>query len=161
MPLTVNAAAAINGAGAFATSRRGGLSPQEVRAIEAERARPRPTPWQALARTYGRPEIELRALLTPTPVVEEAWPLGECDPAVKSVIRHCAKAYGVTVREIAEARGNQGTMQTPALLAQTAAIAAVQEQFRLTLYALSFLFGLDKSCISARLRTYRAAGRVG
>jgi hypothetical protein len=160
VPLTVNAAAALNGAGAFATSRRGGLSPQEVRAIEAERARPRPTPWQALARTYGRPEIELRALLTPSPTVEEAWPLGECDSAVKAVIRQCAKVYGVTVQALAEARGNRGMIPTAALLAQTAAIAAVQEQFGLTLYALSFLFRLDKSCISARLRAYRAAGRA-
>lgn len=160
MSLTVNAAAALNGAGAFATCRRGGLSPQEVRAIEAARARPRPVPWQALARSYGRPEPELRALLAPPEQVSDAWPLGECSDAIKAVIRRIADRHGVTVEAIATSRGHRVTMESPAARAQTAAIVSVREQFGLTLYELSFLFLREKSCISDRVREHRNAQAV-
>lgn len=48
--------------GDFATSRRGGLTGEEIREIEAHRAKDRPTPWAALARRYGRCEADIRAL---------------------------------------------------------------------------------------------------
>lgn len=48
--------------GLFATSRRGGLTAEEIREIEAHRAKDRPTPWAALARRYGRCEADIRAL---------------------------------------------------------------------------------------------------
>lgn len=51
--------------GLFATARKGGLSPAEVREIEAHRAKARPTPWSALARQYGRCEADLRAHFIP------------------------------------------------------------------------------------------------
>lgn len=51
--------------GAFATARRGGLSYEEMRQIEAHRAKDRPTPWQALAAMYGRPVDALKALFEP------------------------------------------------------------------------------------------------
>lgn len=54
-------------AGLFATSRRGGLSNEEIREIEAHRAKDRPTPWPALAKRYGRCEADLRAYFAPKP----------------------------------------------------------------------------------------------
>lgn len=56
-------------AGLFATSRKGALSAAEIREIEAHRAKPRPTPWSALARRYGRCEADIRAYFIP-PVPE-------------------------------------------------------------------------------------------
>lgn len=50
-------------AGSFATARRGGLTNEEIRQIEAHRARERPTPWQALSKRYAVSEISLRQLL--------------------------------------------------------------------------------------------------
>ena len=158
MNLTVNAAAALNGAGSFATCRRGGLSPQEVRAIEAARARPRPMPWQALARAYGRPEPELKALLSPPAANgDAAWPLGECSDEIKAVIRGVAAQHGVTVQDIATSRGHRVTMESPPAQAQRVAIVAVREQFGLTLDELSVLFLRVRSCISDRVREHRQA----
>lgn len=50
-------------AGLFATARRGPLSLEEIREIEAHRNRDRPTPWQALAARYARPVADIRAVL--------------------------------------------------------------------------------------------------
>lgn len=52
--------------GTFSTSRRGGLSPAEIREIEAHRSKERPTPWQALASMYGRTVADIQALFQPT-----------------------------------------------------------------------------------------------
>lgn len=49
-------------AGSFATGRRRGLTGEELREIEAHRARERPTSWQNLALRYGRCEADLRDL---------------------------------------------------------------------------------------------------
>lgn len=58
-------------AGMFATSRRGGLSGEEIRMIEALRAKDRPEPWQALAARFGRPVEDIKAVCTaPRPTVE-------------------------------------------------------------------------------------------
>jgi hypothetical protein len=46
----------------FATSRRGGLTADEVHEIQAHRHRDRPTPWQALAARYGRPVATIQAV---------------------------------------------------------------------------------------------------
>ena len=54
-------------AGRFATTRRGGLTNEEIHMIEAKRAAPRPVPWQAIARQFGRPEAEVRAVFEATP----------------------------------------------------------------------------------------------
>ncbi len=80
MTRATNAGAQGN-AGVFATCRRGGLTHEEIREIEAHRAKDRPTPWQALAIRYGRSEIEIRALFQTKPAndVAPAWPLGACD----------------------------------------------------------------------------------
>lgn len=61
-------------AGSFATSRRGGLTGEEMRQIEAHRNRERPTPWQALSTMYGRPVDEIRALFELPEKVTEAQP---------------------------------------------------------------------------------------
>lgn len=53
-------------AGAFATCRRGGMTNEEIREIEAHRSRSRPTPWQALAVRYGRCVTDLRLAADPT-----------------------------------------------------------------------------------------------
>lgn len=50
-------------AGSFATSRRGGLTHDQIREIEAHRAKERPTPWQALSARYGKPVEDIRAVL--------------------------------------------------------------------------------------------------
>lgn len=52
-------------AGSFATAQRGGLTVAEVFEIEAHRSLPRPTPWSALARRYGRCESDIRSLFAP------------------------------------------------------------------------------------------------
>ena len=58
-------------AGMFATSRRGGLSNEEIRMIEALRAKDRPEPWQARAARFGRPVEDIRAIFgAPRPIVE-------------------------------------------------------------------------------------------
>lgn len=46
---------------------RGALSPEDVRTIEAHRAKPRPTPWPALAQILGRCEADLRAAYSTAP----------------------------------------------------------------------------------------------
>lgn len=51
------------GRGEFATARKGGLTTEEIRQIEAHRAKARPTPWSALARRYGRCETDIRIAL--------------------------------------------------------------------------------------------------
>lgn len=51
--------------GLFATARKGALSNDEIREIEAHRATDRPTPWSALAKRYGRCEADLRAHFAP------------------------------------------------------------------------------------------------
>lgn len=48
-------------AGDFASSRRGGLTHDEIQEIIAHRAKDRPTPWQALSIRYGRPVATLQA----------------------------------------------------------------------------------------------------
>ncbi len=48
--------------GTFSTARRGGLSPAEIREIEAHRSKERPTPWQALAAMYGRSVADIQGL---------------------------------------------------------------------------------------------------
>ena len=48
----------------FATSRRGGLTPDEIHQIEAHRNRDRPTPWQALAARFGRPVATIQAVIS-------------------------------------------------------------------------------------------------
>lgn len=65
--------------GLFATSRRGGLTQEQIREIEAHRARERPTPWQALSARYGKPVEDIRALMEaprPSGVVAKAQPAG-------------------------------------------------------------------------------------
>jgi DNA-binding CsgD family transcriptional regulator len=47
----------------FATSRRGGLTTDEIHEIEAHRNRDRPTPWQALAARFGRPVATIQAVI--------------------------------------------------------------------------------------------------
>jgi hypothetical protein len=48
----------------FATTRRGGLTPDEIHQIEAHRNRERPTPWQALAARFGRPVADIQAVMS-------------------------------------------------------------------------------------------------
>lgn len=61
-------------AGEFATARRGGLTEVEIREIEAHRLKDRPTPWNALARRYGRCEADLRAVFDPPVALPVAIP---------------------------------------------------------------------------------------
>lgn len=58
--------------GEFATAPRGGLDREQVREIEAHRAKERPTPWSALAKRYGRCEADIRALFDPKPENDNA-----------------------------------------------------------------------------------------
>lgn len=64
-------ARSVGSAGLFATSRRGGLGLEEIRMIEALRAKDRPEPWQALAMRFGRPVEDIRA------VIESPRPSGQ------------------------------------------------------------------------------------
>lgn len=76
-----NTANAPSSAGAFATSRRGGLTGEQIREIKAARAKPRPTPWQALARQYGVSELDIRGIFDPPKapaVVVAPTPPGWC-----------------------------------------------------------------------------------
>jgi hypothetical protein len=66
--------AAYAGAGCFATSRRGGLSYEEIRQIEAHRAKERPTSFQNLAQMYGQPVAVLQGLFQAAPPKEEPAP---------------------------------------------------------------------------------------
>lgn len=50
-------------AGSFATTRRGGLTSEDVNEINSHRHRDRPTPWSALAKRYGRTEAEIKAVV--------------------------------------------------------------------------------------------------
>jgi len=55
----------------FATTRRGGLTTEEIRQIEAHRNRERPTPWQALSARFGRPVADIQAVIcSPRPTGE-------------------------------------------------------------------------------------------
>jgi hypothetical protein len=68
-------------AGCFATARRGGLTCEEIRQIEALRSKDRPEPWQALAARFGRPVEDIKAVCTaPRPVVEIARHLPPPEP---------------------------------------------------------------------------------
>lgn len=52
--------------GLFATSRRGGLTPAEIRLVEDLRSGDRPVSWQNIARRLGRCEADVRVLFTET-----------------------------------------------------------------------------------------------
>lgn len=47
------------------SSRRGGLTPYEIRIVEAGRAQTRPVSWSALARQLGRCEADLKQHFEP------------------------------------------------------------------------------------------------
>lgn len=49
-------------AGNFATSRRGGLTPAEIRLAQDLRSGERPVSWQNIANRLGRCEIDVRAM---------------------------------------------------------------------------------------------------
>lgn len=90
------------GPGDFATSRRGGLTREEIREIEAHRGRPRPTPWQALSERYGRSVSDLKALFAVPEVAvspPEAWPFGACSFAIQEALRSVAEMHGCTLAE--------------------------------------------------------------
>lgn len=72
--------------GQFATARRGGLTRDQIREIEAHRAKDRPTPWQALSARYGYTVPDLKAAIDKTPIyVSSVEPEpGEPSPAIWS-----------------------------------------------------------------------------
>ena len=59
-------------ASGFATARRGGLSGEQMREIEALRSLPRPTPWQALAERYGVCITDIKKVCEPAPAAPTA-----------------------------------------------------------------------------------------
>ena len=58
----------------FSPRRRGGLTGEEIREIEAHRAKERPTPWRVLAERFGRCEADLLAMFQPAPNEKESQP---------------------------------------------------------------------------------------
>jgi hypothetical protein len=153
MTRSATAQAALSGAGSFATARRGGLTSEEKREIRAHRYRDRPTPWQALAKRYGRPEEEIRALFDPAPIPNaenDDWPYGPCDEAVKAVVRAVASGQSLTVADLAERRkGGSENTRGHVWQAQRAAISAVHHAFpRLTFLDLEGIFLRDKAYIA-------------
>lgn len=76
---------ASDAAGSYATSRRGGLTLEEIRQIEAHRAKDRPTPWQALSAMFGRTVEDLKAMFgeiaaIPLPEIGPAQPPAPIEP---------------------------------------------------------------------------------
>lgn len=100
-------------AGIFATSRRGGLSGEEIRMIEALRAKDRPEPWQALAMRFGRPVEDIKAVcnaVTFEPSDARRPPLPANDPRPVAVDTPAALlpglwVAGLSVNQIADILG--------------------------------------------------------
>lgn len=159
MTRATNAGAQGN-AGVFATCRRGGLTHEEIREIEAHRAKDRPTPWQALAIRYGRSEIEIRALFQTKPAndVAPAWPLGACDAPVRSLIETVCRQHGVTPKSLRPNPANGQREGVSNMRALWACVATVRAAFpSLTLIQLEGIFLRDKAYISNLIKQGRAA----
>lgn len=135
-------------AGTFATARRGGLTAAEIREIEAHRARERPTPWQALARRYGRSEADIKALfIKPDNDAPDHWPFGACEDDVQDLIKHIAKRHGLTLAEMKDA-GVRGRRAAHLRKAQRECYSAVYRAFpRLTMTDLSAIFDRAHACL--------------
>lgn len=148
-------------AGLFATSRRGGLSVAEIREIEAHRAKDRPTPWQALAQRYGRPETEIRDLFRKPDNDDEAapaWPLGVCDEPVQNLIETVCRQYGVTPKDLVPNHANGKPGGAANMKALRASVSMVRAAFpALTIISLEALFLRDKSYIYNLLKQADAA----
>lgn len=135
--------------GAFATSRRGGLTATEIREIEAHRAKERPTPWSALARRYGRCEADIRALFAPAPdQTDEPWPFGEASQAVQAIVREIAKVHGVTLAQMAAPQGGTRVANMKVWKAQRASYVAAKRVGNLTMMQLEGVFRRDKASIT-------------
>lgn len=154
-------AGAQGAAGLFATARRGGLSVVEVREIEAHRAKARPTPWQALAQRYGRPEAEIRDLFRKPDNDDESapvWPLGACDAPVQNLIATVCRQHGVTPVDLVPNPANGQPGGAANMKALRACVSMVRAAFpALTMISLEALFLRDKSYIYNLLKQADAA----
>lgn len=138
-----------SGRGEFATARRGGLTPAEIREIEAHRAKDRPTPWRALARRYGRPEADIKALFIKPDNDDKAehWPFGACEDDVKDQIKAVAKRHRLTLDQMADA-SVRGRAAVRIRAAQRECYSVIYRAFpRLTMVDLSVIFDRSQACL--------------
>lgn len=92
-------------AGLFATSRRGGLTFEEIRMVEALRARERPVSWQNIAARMGRCVADVRGSIegcTEYNATYDPWHFGDCDEEIKTLIRDIASRHGVGLKPLAQ-----------------------------------------------------------
>lgn len=92
-------------AGLFATSRRGGLTAEELRMVEALRARERPVSWQNIAARMGRCEADVRASIegrSDFAPPYDSWFFGDCDDEIKTIIKDVASRHGVSLKALAQ-----------------------------------------------------------
>lgn len=145
---------AASSAGSFATSRRGGLSGEELRMAEALRARERPVSWQNLARRFGCSEIDLKKALIPQYANDdgEDWPFGPADEIVKHVVRAVADMHGVSLAQMAAS--NKGGDSDTVWKAQRAAYVATYKTGRITLMQMEAIFGRDKASIGRAMQRH-------
>lgn len=153
-------AGAQGSAGSFATCRRGGLTGEEIREIEAHRSKDRPTPWQALAARYGRPVEDIKAAVGQLPEpVTDLWPFGEATDDVKAVIRSVALRHALTLEQLASVQSGGGEISRGRIWeAQRDLYATVFHTFQhITLDQLSGLFKRDRGSLHRMIRRHTEA----
>lgn len=129
-----NAIRDISGTGSFASARKGGLTGDEIRQIEALRSGPRPVPWQAIAARYGRCMEDIQRAFQPLPANDlkpvTAWHLGPCSEKVQAFVLAECKRHGVTTSEIAAVRRADSGYSNHRRLAQRAIYLSTATTFR-------------------------------
>lgn len=144
------------GAGAFATSRRGGVDASEI--YRLQRKYPR-AGAQTLSAMLGvsmetvqalmyRPAAEVQPTPAKTPA-EEPWPFNKAPKAVENVVRSFAQSRDVCLIDLVRPeRGSQGRMLERAML------TAVREVAETSWEDMAAIFGKDQKTIRRDVKEY-------
>jgi len=144
------------GAGAFATSRRGGVDASEI--YRLQRKYPR-AGAQTLSAMLGVSMETVQALMyrpaadvQPTPAkapAEEPWPFNKAPNAVENVVRSFAQSRDVCLIDLVRPeRGSQGRMLERAML------TAVREIAETSWEDMAAIFGKDQKTIRRDVKEY-------
>lgn len=144
------------GAGAFATSRRGGVDASEIYRLQKKFPR---AGAQTLSAMLGvsmetvqsmmyRPAAEVQPTPAKTPA-QEPWPFNKAPKAVENVVRSFAQSRDVCLIDLVRPeRGSQGRMLERAML------TAVREIAETSWEDMAAIFGKDQKTIRRDVKEY-------
>ena len=144
------------GAGAFATSRRGGVDASEIYRLQKKFPR---AGAQTLSAMIGVSMATVQALMyrpaaevQPTPAktpAQEPWPFNKAPKAVENVVRSFAQSRDVCLIDLVRPeRGSQGRMLERAML------TAVREIAETSWEDMAAIFGKDQKTIRRDVKEY-------